>query len=142
MKKLYLLPLGLLLTACVSGYNPTYYYNEVQVVNLTGDTISDVSVRVVDSRALACDEVLKFAMCDERFGKRRYPQLGIELAWTGADGERRSDSFSPPVPVYFSASFPLRIVMEVNEDGTVKPFYEQEEPGRGDYVTSGLMIRY
>lgn len=130
MNKFFLLPLSLLLTACVSGYNPGYYYNEVQVVNLTGGVITDVSLRVVDSRTLACDEVLMHAMCDERFGKRRYPQLGIELAWTHPDGERRTDSFGPRIPAYYSASFPLRIVMEVNPDGSVKPFYEQDEPSR------------
>ncbi len=130
MNKLFLLPLSMLLTACISSYNPSYYYNEVQVVNLSGGIINDVSLRVVDSRSLACEEVLKNAMCDERFGKRRYPQLGIELAWTHPGGERRADSFSPSIPAYYSTSFPLRIVMEVNEDGSVKSFYEQEEPGR------------
>ncbi len=140
MKKLSLLPLCLMLGACVSGYNPRYYYNEVQVVNLSGDTITDVSLRVVDSRMLECDEVLKNAMCDERFGARVYPQLGIELAWTHAGGERKSDSFSPAVPVYYSASFALRIVMEINEDGSVKAFYEQEEPGRDGIFTTGLQI--
>ena len=128
MYRLYLLPFALLLGACVSGYNPGYFFNEVQVVNLTGGTITDVSIRVIGSeKSLACDEVYNFAMCDDRFGKRRYPQQGIELGWTHPDGSRRSESFGPGVPVYFSSSFPLRIVVEIDADGAVKPFYEQEE---------------
>ena len=134
MNKLYLLPLTLLLTACVSGYNPTYYFNEVQVVNLTGGTINDVSLRVVDSpKSLACGEVLKFAMCADRFGKRRYPQQGIDLSWTHPDGSRKAETFGPGVPAFFSSAFPLRIVVEIDEEGAVKPFYEQEEPGRDGF---------
>ena len=120
----------LAMTGCMSGYNPTYYFNEVQVHNLAGATIQDVSVRVVHSpRSLSCDEVNSNAMCDERFGKRRYPQQGIELSWTHPDGSVKNESFSPGVPVYYSSAWPLRIVVEINEDGSVRPFYEQEEPG-------------
>ena len=141
MKKLALLPLGLLLTACVSGYNPFYYFNEVQVVNQTGDRIADVSVRIIDSKkALACDEVNNFAMCDDRFGKRRYPQQGIELSWTHPDGERKSETFNPSVPAFFGSASPLRIVVEIKEDGSVNPFYEQDEPGRDGIFMSGLKL--
>ena len=129
MKKHLIVLLSLAAVACVTGYNPTFYFNEVQVVNLTTGTIAEVRVDFVDSpKALACDEVARNAMCSDLFGKRFYPQQGIELSWTHTDGSRKSSLFAPAIPVTFNASFPLRIVMEVNADGSVKPFYEQEEP--------------
>lgn len=135
MNKLIALAACGLISACATGYNPRYYFNEVQVVNLAGATIEDVSLRVNESRiTLACSEVLKFAMCHDRFGRRYYPQQGIELSWTHKDGSRRSEFANPHVPVFFPRSFPLRIVLEIAEDGSVKTFYEQDEPGRGLYV--------
>lgn len=138
MNKLMILITGGFVSACATGYNPGYYFNEVQVVNLTGATIQGVSMRMTASpKSLNCLEVAKFAMCDDRFGKRLYPHQGIELSWTHPDGSQKSDTLNPDIPVFFSASFPLRIVMEVLEDGSVKAFYEQEEPGRDGVFISG-----
>ena len=121
--------LSLSTLACATGYNPRYYFNEVQAVNLTSTTITDVAVGVAGSpKTLACEEVAKNAMCADRFAKRLYPQQGIELSWTHTDGSRKSDSFTPAIPVTYNSAFALRIVMEVNADGSVKPFYEQDEP--------------
>ena len=130
MKKLIILLSGIATVACATGYNPTYRFNQIQVVNLSGSTIEDVGVRVIDSeKALSCDEVAKNAVCEERFGARRFPQQGIELSWTHPDGNRKSELLAPKVPITLYASTPLRIVMEVNEDGSVNPFFEQESRG-------------
>jgi len=132
MKKLSVLFLSILTAACVTGYNPAYWFNEVQVVNLSGSTITDVKVSVVDtSKSYSCEEVAQFALCQDYFGKRRYPQQGIELSWTHPDGSSKAELLSADIPSYFNATFPLRIVMEVVEDGSVKIFYEQDEPDRG-----------
>ena len=137
MKILILLFTGGFLSACVTGYNPSYYFNELQGVNLTGATIKDVSLQMKASpKTLNCAEVANFALCSDRFGKRLYPQQGIELSWTHPDGSQKSDTLNPGIPAFFTAAFPLRIVMEVLEDGSVKAFYEQEEPGReGPYIS-------
>ena len=100
-------------------------------MNLTGETITGVSLRVGGSeRSLGCAEVLKNALCDDRFGKRRYPQQGLELSWVHGDGKQNSQQLNPAIPAYFATAFPLRIMLEVVEDGSVKAYYEQEEPGR------------
>lgn len=132
MKHLILASCCALVAACANwGYNPTYRINEVQAVNLTGDTISDVSWRVNGSgKALNCAQVAKFAMCADRFARRNYPQQGIEVNWTHPDGQRRSESLNLPVPVTYSSAFPLRFVFEIETDGSVKGFYEQDEPSR------------
>ncbi len=132
MKKIYMLIACCFIGACTIGYNPAYYFNEVQVVNLSEDEIRDVDLRVFDSsKVLNCEQVAKFAMCHDRFGRKPYPQQGIELSWTHADGSRKSDAPNPLVPAYFSPALALRIVMEIAQDGSVKSFYEQDEPGRG-----------
>ena len=130
MKKLIMLLFSFANLACVTGYYPTYRFNQIQVVNLSGSTIKDVGVRVVDSeKTLICEEVAKNAICNDRFGTRRFPQQGIELSWTHPDGKRKSEVLAPSVPVTFYSASPLRIVMEVNEDGSVNAFFDQG--GRG-----------
>ena len=140
MNKILVLLGAALLTACATGYNPRYYFNEIQVVNQTGATITDVSLRVVNSpQSVACEELAKFAMCADRFGKRIYPQQGLELAWTDAGGNRQTDSSNPGIPAYFAPAFPLRVVLEIKPEGIVEAFFEQEEPGRDGMFTLGLM---
>ena len=131
IKKLSILLLAVTGAGCAMTYNPTYFYNETQVVNLTGETITEVSLRVGGGgRTLACAEVVNNALCDDRFGKRRYPQQGLELSWIHGDGKQKSQQLAPAIPAYFATAFPLRIMLEIFEDGTVKAYYEQEEPGR------------
>lgn len=131
MKKLIILLSSIVTVACITGYNPTYRFNQIQVVNLSDSTIEDVSVRVVDSeKALSCDEVAKNAVCEDRFGTRRFPQQGIELSWTHPDGNRKSEVLTPKIPITLHSSHPLRIVMEVNEDGSVNPFFEQDNQAK------------
>jgi len=126
MKKLSILLLALTGAACAMTYNPIYYYNEIQVVNLTGGTITEVNLLVGGSeRTLGCAEVLKNALCDDRFGKRRYPQQGLELSWVHGDGKQKSQQLTPAIPAYLATAYPLRIMLEVLEDGTVKAYYDQ-----------------
>ncbi len=137
MKKLSILLLGILTTACAISYNPIHWFNEVQVVNLSGATITDVNVRVLDTtKSYSCEEVAQFALCQDYFGKRRYPQQGIELSWTHPDGSKKSELLGASIPAYYDTPFPLRIVMEIVEDGSVKIFYEQENPGRDSFIIS------
>ncbi len=139
MNKFILLVGSLVLAGCVTGYNPAYFYNEVHVHNLSGGSIENVSVRVGENgRSFACEQVNKNALCDDRFGKKRYYQNGIELNWTHPDGSRKNALVNPSIPAYFVSSVPLRVIIEILEDGTVKPYFEQDEPGRdgGFYLGS------
>lgn len=138
MKKLIILFAAGLISGCVTGHHPSHYFNEVQVVNLAGESIQDISLRVLASpKVLNCAAVAKFAMCYDHFGRWRYPQQGLELSWTHPDGSRKTDTLNPRIPAYYSSTFPLRIVMEVQEDGSVNAFYEQEEPGGGGIFIKG-----
>jgi hypothetical protein len=130
MKKLSILLLSVLTVACVTGHNPTYYFNEIQVVNLSGATISKVNLRFSGSdKTLSCDEVAKNTLCHDRFNKLRYPQQVIDLSWTHGDGSEKSQQLMPAIRAYFSTVFGLRVMLEINEDGSVKAYYKQDEPG-------------
>ncbi len=127
MKKLSILLLSVASVACATGYNPSYIYNEIQVVNLSTATITDVNLRVKGSdKTLNCEAVAKNALCDAHFGKRRYPQQEIELSWTHADGSQKSQQLMPAIAAYFGTGTPLQLIMEINEDGSVKPFFKQD----------------
>lgn len=131
MKKLSILLLGLLSVACVTGYNPAYYYSELQVVNLTDGSIMDVEVQVGEAgRIVSCATVLKNALCAIRFGKHRYPQQGFQLSWTQTDDSRKSQQLRPAMSVLYNPAFSLQVILEISQDGTVKTYFKQEEPGR------------
>lgn len=133
MKRLLAIAAAASLAGCAGnyGYNPDYYFNYVEVINLSGGPIRDVSLRVNGSpRALDCERVNANAICETRFGKRRYPQQGIDLSWTHPDGSAKSETLSPAVPVTFYSGLPLQVYLEIRENGSVKAYYKQEEPGR------------
>lgn len=131
MKQLIILLASFATVACATGYTPTYRFNEIQVVNLSGSNIEDVGVRVVDSeKTLSCGEVAPNAICYDRFGARRFPQQGIELSWTPLGDNLKREVLNPKIPVTFYPSSPLRIVMEVNEEGSVKSYFEQDSQAK------------
>ena len=128
MKRLSILIVSLLSVACASnGYNPNYIFNQLQVVNLTESTITDVNLKIGGSdRMVSCDEVAKNAICNKNFGKRRYPQQVSDLSWTDGGGTPRSERLSPEIATYYDVGLALRLVVEIHEDGTIKPIFEQD----------------
>jgi hypothetical protein len=138
MKHAIVLLCSLLAAACTTPYRPTYSMKEVQVVNLTGATIRDVSWTVLGSdRTLHCNEVINFHICSEYFARRRYPQSGIEVNWTHADGTRKTAIVNPHVAAYFSTALPLHIFLEIDADGEIKAYYRQHSPDGGRLFIPG-----
>lgn len=118
----------LLVVACATGYNPRFYYSNIEVANLSGAGITDVEVQVGEtSRNLRCDSVAKNALCQERFGKRPYPQQeGIRLSWQDGEGNSQSQQLNPAIPATLTPSLSLRVIMDIAEDGSVKAYFKQE----------------
>ena len=129
MKLPAILPCILLAAGCATGYSPTYRMNRVEVVNLTGATIEDVSWRVLGSdKSLDCGEVANHSICGDYFPRRRYPQSGIEIKWTHPDGERKTAILNPHVAAYFYKAFPLEIYLEIDAEGSIEAYYRQNTP--------------
>jgi hypothetical protein len=128
MKTLLVTLFCLTLAACAGGYNPRYYYSNIEVANLSGGTITNVEVQIgVDGRNLRCESVAKNALCQERFGKRPYPQQDIQLSWQDSEGNLQSTAMNPHLPATLSPSWALRIMLDILEDGSVKAYFKQDQ---------------
>jgi len=118
----------LTLVSCAIGYNPRMYYSYIEVANHSGGTLSNVELQIgADGRNLRCATVTKNRICHERFGKRRYPRQTIELSWQDSAGKLQSRQLDPSLPAYLSPAFSLHILLKINEDGSVKVEFRQEE---------------
>jgi len=139
MKIKLLLPLCLLVAACATGYNPRYYFSNIEVANLSGAEISNVEVQIGEAgRNLRCDTVAKNALCQERFGKRPYPQQeGLRLSWQDSEGNSQSHQLNPSIPLTISPGRALRVMLDILEDGSVKAYFKEDNIRLG-----GLMPLY
>lgn len=128
MKSISLIALGLLVASCATGYNPRFYYSNIEVANLSGADISNVEVQIgVDGRNLRCDSVASNALCQERLGKRPYPeQDGLRLSWQDAEGNSQSQQLQPSIPATMSTGIALGVMLDINEDGNVKAWFKQD----------------
>jgi hypothetical protein len=132
MKTLLVMLSCLSLAACAVGYNPRYYYSNIEVANLSGGAITNVEVQIgADGRNLRCESVAKNALCQERFGKRPYPQQDIQLTWQDSDGNPQSATMNPDIPVTLTQSWSLRVMLDIQEDGSVKAYFKQDEARLG-----------
>jgi hypothetical protein len=128
MKKTSLLLISFLSLGSVSaGYSPTYTFNQLQIVNLSTTAITEVSLQIGGSdRILRCDMLAKNAVCDGYYGRRTYPQQVNKLSWTEGDGTQKSQDLSPMIAAYESPGLPMRVVVELHEDGLVETKFEQD----------------
>jgi hypothetical protein len=124
MKAISLILSSLLLAACSGNYSPRFYYSYIQVANLTGKTISNLELQVGE-RELACDTLTNNSICDDQFGKRPYPQQPVQLSWQDGDGKQQTRQPNPPVLATMTPGKPLRLHLEIHEDGSVKSTLQQ-----------------
>ena len=125
MKIVTLLSCALLLAACNVGYSPRYYYGNIEVANLTGGDISNVKIDTGE-RELSCASVTNNGVCQQRFPKRPYPQQALQLSWQDSNGEQQMRQPNPSIPLTLSPSAPLRLLLEINADGSVKTYFRQD----------------
>ena len=128
MKSILLLLSCLSLASCATGDNPRFYYNNIEVVNLTGGTITDVEVTIGETaRNLRCDAVTKNRLCQERFGQRPYPAQVIEVSWQDSAGNPQLRQPNPSIPATMMPGRTLRVMLEIHEDGSVKAKFRQDD---------------
>jgi len=133
MKILNLVTLCVLISACATGFNPRYYYSDIEIDNLTGETIRNVRVEVgPGGRVLECAEVTKNRICQQRIGKLLYPKAEVMLTWETADGRQMSAQENPPVPITLVYSQPIRLLMDIAADGSVRFYFKQDDLFMGD----------
>ena len=122
----------LTLISCSIGYSPRFYYSFIEVANHTGDTINNVELQIgADGRNLRCEEVTKNRTCNERFGKRPYPQQTIELSWQDSAGQSQTRQLDPMLSATLSPALGLKILLKIKEDGSVTVDFRQDESFKG-----------
>ena len=137
MKYFLVAVMGLALAACSVGYNPRYYYTNVQVANLTGGDIGELRVQVgAEGRVIECDLVTNNRVCEERFARRIYPQDVVDIRWRDAAGEVQSRQVNPSVPITLTTGLPVRLLIEIDAEGSIKAFFRQDSLRLG----SGIML--
>jgi hypothetical protein len=125
VKVLALLLVAMLLAGCKLGQQPRYYYSDIEAANLTGSEIRNVKIEI-GPRELSCASVANFAQCQDRFGKRPYPPEPIRISWQDSNGQQQMQQPNPPIPLTYSPAIALRVLLEINADGTVKAHFRQD----------------
>ena len=119
MKVLSLLTLSLLISACTIGYSPRYYYSNIVVANISGETLRNLKVQVGQGRSLECAEVTDKRLCQQRFGKRPYPQESVVISWQSSDGQQQMQQVNPSVPLTLTPSLAIRLMIEIGADASL-----------------------
>jgi len=129
MKNYTSLVLGLLLSACATGYQPTYFYNEVLIVNNSRQLVQDVTISSNETgRTFSCGNIAPLGICSNKFSKRLYERNPIRIAWVFGSNARQTSEFVLEVPGTMHTPFPLRGVLEISPQGSISAYFQQDTP--------------
>ena len=116
------------LSACATSYNPTYYYNEILVVNNSRELIQDVTISASESgRQFSCGNIAPLGICSDRFPRLKYEQNPIRISWVFGSRAGQSSEFVLEVPATMSTGLPLRGVLEISPKGKIAAYFNQED---------------
>ena len=126
MIKLTLVFLGsFVLSSCAVVKEP-YYYNEVVLRNHTNELLHDVKIQSMKThRMIRCANIPPGAQCSDSFPKRKYLKTKLSISWTYQGKRKNKDNIILEIPENTSRAKPLRGVLIVNVDGTLRIFVEQ-----------------
>ena len=119
-----------LLTACATVPGPTYYYDEIVILNQSRDLLRDVEIKAAGTeRVFSCGNVAPRGICSNRFRPREYRGNPVSVAWQVGDGQRRSRVFQLELPPSFIPEIPFRGVLVIGANGGVSAYLQQDKPG-------------
>lgn len=120
----------LFLNSCASISKP-YYYNEIVVVNNTNQLIPNVVIRAKETRRMfSCKNIAPRAKCSNKTKKREVKNSHLKITWTYNGVERTTDNFKVKIPEHMLKSIPMRGVLSLQSDSTVKFWLEQDKPSQ------------
>ena len=130
MQFMFLFTSLLLLSSCASIGEP-YYYNEIVVLNNTNQLIPHVVIRAKEThRMFGCRNIAPTAKCSNKIKKKEVKNSPLKITWTYNGIERTTDNFKIDIPKNILKPIPLRVVLALQSDGTVKFWIEQDKPSR------------
>ena len=116
-----------LLSSCASISKP-YYYNEIVVLNNTQQLIPHVVIRAKETqRMFGCRNIAPEAKCSNKIKKIEAKNSPLKITWTYNGAERTTSNFKIKIPENMLKSIPLRGVLALQSDGTVKFWLEQDK---------------
>ena len=125
--RIILITISALLTSCALVSEP-YYYNELVVINHTGDLIRNVAVKADKSnRIFKCSNIAPRAKCSVKFPNRKYLNNPLSITWIFNNIEKTKGNFKLNVPQHLQKSIPIRGILSIQLDGTVKIWFEQSK---------------
>jgi len=120
----------LFLNSCASISKP-YYYNEIVVVNNTNQLIPYVVIRAKETqRMFSCRNIAPRAKCSNKTKKKETKNSQLNITWTYNGIERTTGNFKIKIPEHMLKSIPLRGVLALQSNGTVKFWLEQDKPSQ------------
>jgi len=130
MKKSYAtLMLAILLSACATGYQPYYYFNEILIINKSRELIQDVKISVSETgREFSCGNIAPLGICSNKIPSRQYMKKPIQIAWVFGNTARQTNEFVLEVPATMDIALPLRGVLEISPRGSLSAYFEQGSP--------------
>jgi hypothetical protein len=109
---------------------PTYTYNEVVVLNQSRALVRDVLISATESgRVFSCGNIAPRGMCSNKFQPQTYRGSPIQITWAIGNGRRHSKTIELELPKSFVAELPMRGVLLIDGQGSIKAYLQQEPPG-------------
>ena len=116
-----------IVSACVSTNNADYYYNEIQLRNNTASTVTDVVISVKNTGGVfSCSYIPPSSVCSSTFQKRKFLGYPVTVKWTINGITKSTDHFFVTVPHAANRAVPLRGVLEMIDNGKIRPYLEQD----------------
>ena len=129
MKKYFILIPGLLLSSCATSYESLYSYNEILIINRSRELIQDVTISAgATNREFSCGNIAPRGICSDKFPQRPYMKNPIRISWVFGNIAGETSEFILEVPETFSTSIPLRGVLEINPQGSISAYFQQDTP--------------
>jgi hypothetical protein len=127
MKKLSVLITSLFLSSCATSYNSDYFYNEILIINNAGILVQDVTISAGETgRMFSCGNIAPRGICSDKFPQRRYMKNPIRIAWVFGNTTGQTEAFVLEVPATFTTAFPLRGVLEIDPQGSISAYFQQD----------------
>jgi hypothetical protein len=119
-----------LLSSCATLQGPSYYYNEVVVLNQSRTVVRDVEILSTESgRVFSCDNIAPRGICSNKFQPQLYRGSPVQIAWAIGDGSRRDEIVELELPADFVPEIPLRGVLVIGARGAISAHLQQDSPG-------------
>ena len=133
MKKTIFVTVALLLSPWADAAKQVspYTYNELLIVNNSGNLIRSVTVKAGDTDgSFSCDNIPARGVCSNRFVRHRYTQAPFSVDWILDNNPRETNEIEIEVPAYNSPGVSLRVVFEFSPQGAISAYIDQSSRGK------------